>query len=431
MFALFLLALMTLSLPALAEKNVAVVKLIKGEVFHVLRADRKALKVDDWVQEGAVIRTGKKSFVKLIFLDKSQMNVGPNSEMRIEKFSDKETGVIDLVKGRIRSHVTKDYLQIEKQKTKIFVKTQMAVLGVRGTDFMIATNGKTTSAVLFEGSVIFSKLESGGNNLDKLESMLDRGVRLFPGEFSVMQAERIMPTVPALLNIQQRERLQRNVQMDRSAGQKSNSSKSVVPTGLTGQVVGSSSEVLSDQVEKVRPTDGPASSNPDGYVDGDKLKPANGSFLEVESGVVIPPGPDSVLDRNSNTYIPGPANGSVEEDGSYRPPKNMRLTDDGKLMIAVKDASGKEMFKEIEKPVPIIDNSRLGLSQVEEAIGKNPSLMDVTGAISNDIFNPSFVPGGLNDVSNLPRNSSGGVTTDEAIHRTAVPSSLILRPSDD
>ena len=34
-----------------------------------------------------------------------------NSEMKIESFSGKDSGVIDLVKGKIRSQVTKDYLQ--------------------------------------------------------------------------------------------------------------------------------------------------------------------------------------------------------------------------------------------------------------------------------------------------------------------------------
>jgi len=40
------------------------------------------LKVEDWVEEGAIIKTFEKSFVKLIFIDKSSMNVGPASEMK-------------------------------------------------------------------------------------------------------------------------------------------------------------------------------------------------------------------------------------------------------------------------------------------------------------------------------------------------------------
>lgn len=145
--------------------------------------------------------------MKLIFIDKSQMNIGPNSEMKIEKFDGKDSGVIDLVKGKIRSQVTKDYLQIQdRDKSKLFIKTPNAVMGIRGTDFMIATNGKNTSAVLFEGEVVFNRLDARGiSNSRRLEDIVDRGVRMFPGEFSVVEANRNQPTIPSLLNVRQRE----------------------------------------------------------------------------------------------------------------------------------------------------------------------------------------------------------------------------------
>src|SRR5690606_12068793 len=120
--------------------------------------------------------------------------------------------------------------------------------------------------------------------------------------------------------------------------------KSVVPEGLNGQVVSNDGEALKQemsQVAAVAPAKSTATpdSNPDGFVAGDKVKPANGSFLHVDSGVVIPPGPDSVLDPNTNTYIPSASNGVVGSDGNYVPPKNVEITNDGKILVAVKDAS--------------------------------------------------------------------------------------------
>src|SRR5690606_31022450 len=145
------------------EQKVAVVKLLKGEVDVLNMGKTTKLKAEDWVEAGAVVKTAEKSFVKLVFIDKSQMNIGPNSEMKIESFSGKDAGVIDLVKGKIRSQVTKDYLQMkDKDRSKLFIKTENAVMGVRGTDFMISTNGKNTSVVLFEGEVVFNKFEGRG-----------------------------------------------------------------------------------------------------------------------------------------------------------------------------------------------------------------------------------------------------------------------------
>ena len=331
---------------AFAGAKVAVVKLVRGEANVLTLGKTSPLKVDDWVENGAVVKTMEKSFIKLVFIDKSQMNVGPNSEMKIESFSGKDSGVIDLVKGKIRSQVTKDYLQINKDKSKLFIKTQNAVMGVRGTDFMISTNGKNTSTVLFEGEIVFNKLEQRGRvSSDNLERIVDQGVRMYPGEFSVMEAQRPMPTVPSLLNVQQREQLEKNQDFasDRSPSNAAvEPAKSVVPAGLSGQQVSNTAETLKAEVAQIAPVEspvknGPSSSDPDGFIKGDLVKPANGSFVHIDSGVIIPPGPGSVLDSNTNTYIPGQESGKVAANGDYIPPKNVEITEEGKILVKNKD----------------------------------------------------------------------------------------------
>ena len=97
------------------------VKLIRGEVVSIEAGKQSTLKFGDWVSSGAVIKTADKSFVKLIFLDKSSINIGPNSQMNIEKFSGSEAGLINVVKGMIRSQVTKDHLQRSKEGSKLFI----------------------------------------------------------------------------------------------------------------------------------------------------------------------------------------------------------------------------------------------------------------------------------------------------------------------
>lgn len=364
MSTLSFLILFLFSLTAFAQSKVAVVKLIRGEADVLTLGKTTRLKVEDWVESGSVVKTAEKSFVKLIFVDKSQMNVGPNSEMKIESFSGKDSGVIDLVKGKIRSQVTKDYLQIkDKDKSKLFIKTQNALMGVRGTDFMISTNGINTSTVLFEGEIVFNKFENRGEmSSAKMEEIVDRGVRMYPGEFSVQEANRPMPTVPSLLNIQQREHLEKNKDFnsDRSPGNTSvEASKSVVPEGLSGAIVSNNTEALKNEVAQVASTtspekSAPSSKDPEGFVKGDLIKPANGSFVHVESGVIIPPGPTAVLDTNTNTYIPGADAGKSATDGSYIPPKNVEITNDGKILVAIKDPTGAVVVKEIPPPAPIV-----------------------------------------------------------------------------
>jgi hypothetical protein len=150
--------------------GVAIVKLLRGEVYQLYLSGRRLLKVGDWVRVGDVVQTSEKSFVKLVFLDKSQMNVGPESEMKIETFSGKESGIIDIIKGKIRSQVTKDYLRMrDEDKAKLFHKTKNAVMGVRGTEFDISygeENGiGTTELLMLEGAVEFNNLTTGVTTL--------------------------------------------------------------------------------------------------------------------------------------------------------------------------------------------------------------------------------------------------------------------------
>jgi hypothetical protein len=358
---LILIALMTTS--AWAQKKVAIVKLLKGEVDVLTLGKTTKLKVEDWVEDGSVVKTGEKSFVKLIFIDKSQMNIGPGSEMKIEKFDVKDSGVIDLVKGKIRSQVTKDYLQMDRNKSKLFIKTPNAVMGVRGTDFLIATNGQTTSTILFEGAIAFNKLDSRTEiNTARLEEIVDRGVSIQPGEFSVADRIHPLPTVPAVLNVNQREALEKNAHFDSNRTPGNSSAKaperSIVPPGLSGQAVSNDVSTLKNEVGGVPHTQVANAETAQGYVSGDSIKPTNGAYLHVESGVIIAPPPGSVYDPVTNTYIPTGSSGTVSVSGDYIPPKNVEITNDGKVLLASIDpTTGQTVVTETQAPSAVTDTN--------------------------------------------------------------------------
>lgn len=397
----FFILLTVFSQLAMAQgQKVAVVKIMRGTVEVLTMGKTTALKVDKWVNEGDIVKTSDKSFVRLVFVDKSLMNIGPNSEMKIEKFSDKDAGVINLIKGQIRSQVTKDYLQIkDKNASKLFIKSNNAVMGIRGTDFMITTNEKTTSTILFEGEVVFNKSET--NNVTdprQLEDIVDRGVKLHPGEFSVVDQNQVAPTIPSKLNVHQLEKLEKNVTFThRNPGSSENEEgkKSVVPAGLNGQLVSNESSSLKAVVVQAPAGE---SSNPNGFVDGDKVKPANGSFIHLESGVIIPPGADSVLDPNTNSFIAGPEAGQVADDGSFVPPKNIEITSDGKILISVTSENGEKKIVEVARPSPVKEEAARG-----PAFSFPPNPIGTPSAPPKDA--PLISP---NDPAN--RNATGGVS---------------------
>jgi len=413
---------MVVSLPSFAGKA-ALVKLIKGEAKAVVNGKEVILKADDWIDGGAVVKTSEKSFVKLVFIDKSQMNVGPLSEIKIEKFHSKDAGVIDLVKGKIRSQVSKDYLQIQgKDRSKLFIKTKNAVMGIRGTDFMITTNGKNTAAILFEGEVVFNRL-SDHKLVDsaKLDQIVDAGVRMFPGEFSAV-GEVGAPTVPALLNVGQREKLEKNVQFEKNDHAKTAAAKSVVPAGLSGTAVSSK-----PNIETVKTDDGKqrASANADSFVKDGQVKPVNGSFVHLDSASIIAPGKDAVLDENSNTYIASDKAGSLSSDGSYNPPKEMTIAADGTVSVRTDDA--KSPLKEIAPnslPITMVNQNpsdqaqRLDVQVSSVVQDYNEALKEgsrTTTTTSNDI--PSnTVPTGI--VTTTDGGVTGGTTTGSTMTQT-------------
>lgn len=354
------LLLLILSCSALADIQVAVVKMLRGQALKVSSTGDVALRADERVSVGTKIRTQDKSFVRLVFTDNTQINLGPNSEMVIERFGGGDSGIINVIKGKLRSTVSKDYLEMrEKQRSKLFVKSPEAVLGVRGTDFMVSVGARATSTVLFEGEIAFAKLEGATSTPADLETIVERGVRVFPGEFSVLDGQKTSPTVPSLLNVGQLEKLEQNntFAADRSPSSTGDAtSASIVPAGLSGTLAANTDESVKTAIAEIVPAVPVATgqvADAQGFVSGDQVKPTNGSFLHVESGVVIPPPADAIFDSTTNTFMASNSNGGVSEDGSYVPPKNVEISADGKMTVTSVSESGKVSRVEVAPPPPV------------------------------------------------------------------------------
>jgi hypothetical protein len=181
-----------------AEGDVAKVIILKGSVKVKLKDNTvKTLKKGDWVPEGAQVKTEAKSFVKLLFIDKSQMNLGPNSQMIINKFPKKKAGIITLMKGSLRSKVSKDYMQMDKTGEKLYIKTKTAAMGVRGTDFEVGFIDGVTTTNLYEGSLVITSFEGNGSPPD-MEKLFRDQAKLIPisaGQMAIFKGPSSMPSV--------------------------------------------------------------------------------------------------------------------------------------------------------------------------------------------------------------------------------------------
>ena len=117
------------------------VKVSKGAV-QIDRAGQKVpAAVGTTVQAGDVVSTGTDGSVGITFLDNSLLSAGPNSVLTIDRF------VFDSTthQGSFESSLQKGTLAVVSGKLAkaspdaMKVKTPAAVLGVRGTEFLVRT----------------------------------------------------------------------------------------------------------------------------------------------------------------------------------------------------------------------------------------------------------------------------------------------------
>jgi hypothetical protein len=136
----FLVVLLTL--PAQAQ-DVGQIKISKGAVSIERSGQKLPATVGAKVQAGDVVKTGADGSVGIVFIDASLLSAGPNSVLAIDKF------VFDSTtnQGAFESTLSKGTLsavsgKIAKQSPAAMkVKTPAAVLGVRGTEFVVRAIG--------------------------------------------------------------------------------------------------------------------------------------------------------------------------------------------------------------------------------------------------------------------------------------------------
>ena len=111
------------------------------------------VKVDDGVQTGDVLRTKSLSKAQITFIDNSTLTIAPESRVAIEAYmfdsaQNKRNAVVQLFQGLAHVVVNKVFKSAEPD---FVVKTQTAIMGVRGTEFGIRLQPNSSEVLNFEG----------------------------------------------------------------------------------------------------------------------------------------------------------------------------------------------------------------------------------------------------------------------------------------
>jgi hypothetical protein len=143
------------------QQNIGSAALVNNDVSRELSGARGPVDRGDPLFRDELVRTGDKSTAKLIFLDSSNLAVGPISRVVLDRFvydpsqpSSQELGV-ELATGLFR--FTTGVLD----KRAYSITTPTAAIGVRGTVLDISVQSDRTRVTLVHGRALVCPIEKG------------------------------------------------------------------------------------------------------------------------------------------------------------------------------------------------------------------------------------------------------------------------------
>lgn len=133
---------MAVSAANVAEESSGMVVASRGEVSALANGDSRELKQGDFVYVNDEILTSARSFAVLQFTDGAKVTVRPDSKLIIEAYlysgDDSDEATLSLVSGGLRV-ITGAMAKTHPENYK--VRTPVALMGVRGTEFSIMLCG--------------------------------------------------------------------------------------------------------------------------------------------------------------------------------------------------------------------------------------------------------------------------------------------------
>lgn len=125
---------------------------VENTVWGSVQGSQERIVLGNDVYQNESVQTNESSNAHLLFVDKTKLSVGPESNVVLDKFVFDPNGgtgkvVLQLGRGSFR------FITGSQPKSSYEIKTPVATIGVRGTIFSVLDSNECSLIVLEEGSI--------------------------------------------------------------------------------------------------------------------------------------------------------------------------------------------------------------------------------------------------------------------------------------
>ena len=136
--------------PLSAQTRVGEAAVVKNEVLRVAASATSRINVGDGLLRDEIVRTGLDSAARLVMSDSTNLSLGPNASLRLDRtVFDDETNYRDVA-VRLTSGAFR-FVTGHSEKAAYKITTPLATIGVRGTTLDILSQRGQTIVNLREG----------------------------------------------------------------------------------------------------------------------------------------------------------------------------------------------------------------------------------------------------------------------------------------
>ncbi|MCK5237441.1 MAG: FecR domain-containing protein [Deltaproteobacteria bacterium] len=150
---------------AAGERPVGAVVAWKGEVklSHGSGTQVSSIRQSQAIYVNDVITTSERSMAKLLMKDDSILSIGPNTKLKVSQFylnsgKKKRVSVFKMLRGSVRTLAARYF---GGTGSSFNIQTPTAVVGVKGTDFIIKTDRNSTEIITLHGEVLAKNAAKG------------------------------------------------------------------------------------------------------------------------------------------------------------------------------------------------------------------------------------------------------------------------------
>lgn len=157
---------------AQAELQIAgYVTRVRGDAVAVVEVNRRTLALGNPLYLGDRIVTGSNALLEARMQDGTVVTICPSAEFNVLQIQgvspDRQGSVLEMVKGMFRAVTAEP--EADKPRPSLQVKTSVAIIGVRGTDFwggfdLLGAGSLTLDVVMLKGTGVY--VESEGQRVE-------------------------------------------------------------------------------------------------------------------------------------------------------------------------------------------------------------------------------------------------------------------------